>query len=149
MYQTTIEKFLKKDDVINKMSGKVIARDEVPKTVEYPSCYIINTQPRSHEGEHWLAIYYDRHGNADFFDSYGEEPSKYGLKTFLDLTSTSWSYNKKRLQGFSSYCGHFCLLYLFFRVRNKSNVFFSTFKNNYFLNDKTITKLLDFYKNKI
>jgi len=31
MYQTTIETFFKKDDVINKISGRVIARDELPK----------------------------------------------------------------------------------------------------------------------
>ena len=144
MLQTTIEDYFKKDSVTNKMTCLVLARDELPNHVKYPSCLIINTKPREHEGEHWLAFYFDEKGHADFFDSYGQEPDKYGLKSFLDKTSVNWSYNNKRIQGFSAYCGHYCLMYLFFRVRNKSNVFFSFFNNNYLNNDKKVTTLINY-----
>ena len=124
------------------MTSLVLARDELPNKVIYPSCLIINTKPRSHQGEHWLAMYFDKNGHADFFDSYGQHPDKYGLKSFLETTSKDWSYNNKRIQGFSTYCGHYCLMYLFFRIRDKSNIFFSIFNNNFLNNDKKVKSFL-------
>ena len=146
MLESCLELALKKDELTSEMCCDVVARDELPTQVVYPSCYIINTKPRTHSGEHWLAVYYDPEGNADFFDSYGQHPSYFHLKDFLNRTSKTWSYNQKRVQGFSSYCGYYCLLYLFMRSRQKSNKFFSYFNNNYVLNDKKISYYIKLFK---
>ena len=148
MYETAIENALKKDSFTSKIFGGVLARDELPKNVDYPSCYVVNTKPRTNSGEHWLAIYYDKNGHADFFDSYGHHPQYFFLDSFLNKTSTSWSFNKIRLQGLSTFCGYYCLLYLFFRSRQKSNIFFSFFNNNSLLNDKKITYYIKKFKEK-
>ena len=147
MLESALEQVLKKDTVTSKMYGGVLARDELPDQVVYPSCYIINTKPRNHHGEHWLAIFYDQNGDAEFFDSYGHHPNYFNFKSFLDRTSRSWSYNKKRIQGLSSYCGYYCLLYLLLRARNNSRLFFSYFNNNSLLNDKKVNHYINIFKN--
>ena len=135
MIQTTLEECLMRDPYTSKIYGGVLARDELPVKVAYPSCYIINNKPRHHSGEHWLALYYDSKGHADFFDAYGNPPSYFKLEAFVERTSTSWSYNSIRVQGFSSHCGYYSLIYLLERSRNKSHNFFSFFSKNFLLND--------------
>ena len=148
MLESALETALFRDNYTGKMCEGVLARDELPDRVPYPSCYIINTRPRTHNGEHWLALFYDQQGHADFFDSYGQHPSYFNLKSFLDKTSTSWSYNQKRIQGLSTHCGYYCLLYLFFRARMKSNKFFSFFTKNVLLNDKKVDHYIEMFKKK-
>ena len=148
MLETALESALSKDEFTKKIYGGVVARDELPDKVSYPSCYIINTRQRTHSGEHWLAVFYDNKGQADFFDSYGHHPSYFNLTEFLDKTSSSWSYNHKRIQGLSTHCGYYCLLYLFFRARMKSNKFFTFFSKNSLLNDKKVDYYIDMFKKK-
>ena len=84
MLETALESALSKDEFTKKINGGIVARDELPDKVSYPSCYIINTRQRTHSGEHWLAVFYDNKGQADFFDSYGHHPSYFNLTEFLD-----------------------------------------------------------------
>ena len=112
MLESAIETTLQRDKVTKPIYGGVCARDELPAHVRYPSLFVLNTKPRNHNGEHWLAIYYDKNGHADFFDSYGHDPAYFQLKTYLQQTSTTYSYNKKCIQGLSSFCGYYCILYL-------------------------------------
>ena len=149
MLESAIETSLTRDPVTTKIYGGVIARDELPKEVAYPSCLVLNTKPREHRGEHWLAIYYDSKGEGDFFDSYGNHPSYFGLETFLNKTSTSWSYNKKAIQGLSSYCGYYCLLYLLMRSRNESHKFFQYFGKDSMLNDRKVRFNIERYNKKL
>ncbi len=146
MLQSALEEIMKKDSVLITIPSRVIARDELPHHIEYPSCYIINTKPRTHSGEHWLALYYDGNKNAFFFDSYGQPPSAYRLEKFLEKTSKSWSCNRKRIQGYSSFCGYYCVLFLLFKSRNETLKFFSYFNSNYFLNDKKCTFWINKFK---
>ena len=97
---------------------------------------------------HWLAIFYDSKGHADFFDSYGNPPSFFKLESFIERTSKSWSFNKIRIQGYSSFCGYYSLLYLLERARNTSHNFFSYFNKNYELNDVKIYNYLNLFKSK-
>ena len=150
MYETLLEELLQTDAYTKNIYAGVFARDELPEKVAYPSCLIVNTKPRHHTGEHWLAIYYDLKGHANFFDSYGNPPSYFKLESFLENTSKSWSYNNIRVQGYSSFCGYYSLLYLLERSRNRSNNFFSYFDKNYQLNDFKINYYLNLFKsNKI
>ena len=100
MLESCLELALKKDEFTSEMCCDVVARDELPTQVVYPSCYIINTKPRTHSGEHWLAVYYDPEGNADFFDSYGQHPSYFHLKTFLIVLQKRGLIIKKEFKVF-------------------------------------------------
>jgi hypothetical protein len=145
MLESTLEEALLKDIHTSKIYGGVLSRDELPNKVGYPSCYIINTKPRLHKGEHWLAVFYDKNGYGDFFDSYGQHPSHFMLASFMDRTAKTWSFNKRRIQGLSSFCGFYCLLYLFCRSRNNSIDFFRHFGKNTLLNDRKVQANINKY----
>lgn len=138
MYENVIEKVLLKDPYTKKIFTGVYARDELPKKPKWPECFIINTDPRSKPGTHWLAIHYNQDGHCYFFDSYGFRPAHFRLESYINSTSTSWTYNKIRIQGNSDYCGYYCILFLLFKCRDKSLQFFNSFSKNYYVNDKII-----------
>ena len=139
-----IKNILKKDVVAKKYFIGVLARDKLPKKVDWPSSLILNTDTSNKPGEHWLALYYDENGNCEFFDSFGFHPDFYNLTNYLKLTSKSFIYNKKTLQGiFSKYCGHYCILFLLIRSRNFSlNYFLKFFETNTEKNDELIKTLI-------
>ena len=147
MNALTLEECLKKDMYTKNIFKGVLARDEVPTKISFPSCYIINTKPRKHPGEHWLAIYYEKNKVATFFDSYAQEPKVYKLKSFLSKTSKDYNYNKIRVQGKSSFCGYYCLLFLLLKARNRTDIFFKYFDNNLKLNDKKIQYFINLFSN--
>ena len=142
MDESLIEKSLKKDLFTNKCHIGVYARNELPFEFKMPACFVVNTKPRSHPGEHWFAIFYNKEGNAYFFDSYGLPPQYYGMQTFLNKTANQFTYNTKRIQGASNFCGFYCLIFLFYISRDELLKFFEYFNSNYNLNDKKIESLL-------
>jgi hypothetical protein len=94
-------------------------------------------------GGHWLAVYYASDGSAYFFDSYGNDPGFYRLREFLKKSSTTWTWNRQRVQGLSEYCGLYSILFLLYKARNNEKEFFNQFKKDDFnFNDKLIKSLL-------
>lgn len=100
------------DPILKLYCQSVYACDTVPTTFKYlPVCYIMNTDPISKRGKHWVAVYLSPDGNHEFFDSYGRPGY---------AEEGNWYYNTKRLQGpMSKTCGQFCLYYLRERVRGR------------------------------
>jgi hypothetical protein len=147
MYEPVIEKILSTDPLTKDIFIGAFAYDELPKSFKkLPACFICNTQKRSERGEHWLAFYYDQNGNCDFFDSYGLPPSFFNLETYLENTSVKWTWNRKTIQGSSNFCGFYCILFLLFKIRNKTLNFFDYFTNDLNNNDKKIEKLIKGFK---
>ena len=143
MLESTIEQILNKDAITGKLFLGCFASNELPIKPKYPSCFVVNTKPRNHPGEHWVAFNYSSNGSCFFFDSYAQNPAKYNFETYIKNTATSWSFNKKHIQGFSNFCGHYCILYLLFAARKKAQTFFKKFSSNYFKNDYLIKKILN------
>jgi len=73
MNTNQIQKLLKNDLYAQNVFKKACTRDQL-QHVTYPSAYIINTHPSSKPGEHWIAVHFDKNGEA----------TVYHLK-FLDL----------------------------------------------------------------
>lgn len=137
-----VEIILEKDRYTKDIFLGAVARDELPSQPPFPSCFIINTDPRNKPGEHWLAVYYSKNGFVDFFDSYGNSPDYFGLDGYIFKTSRGCDFNKKRLQGDSSYCGFYCILFLFYKARGDENLFFRQFSSKLSQNDRIITNFL-------
>lgn len=76
---------------------------------------ILNTKPHGHEGQHWIAVYND--GNrVEVFDSLGVFSDK-GQIDFYTLSNNLY-FNQTSIQCIDSLvCGHYCIFYLFLRVR--------------------------------
>ena len=82
------------------------------------SAYIINSDPSYRPGEHWIAVYFDKQGRGEFFDSYGLHPDFNGFTTLMNQNSNEWIYNNKTLRSlFSVVCGYYCIYYVLLRCR--------------------------------
>lgn len=80
-------------------------------------CMVANTQPSTHEGEHWVAYLYDGR-TLEFFDSYGNHPAVLRMP-YVKKMPMIW--NRRSVQSWDSdVCGQFCIYYLCKRARNVS-----------------------------
>ena len=85
----------------------VFARGEVDVNAIYPpgTCFIVNTKSRSTGGEHWLAIFYRKNGEAILFDSFARRhilPEFEGKHTESDKDQEDWQHS----------CGQRCIAFL-------------------------------------
>lgn len=130
----------------NKFCG-VYASDTLPSVIEHFPCgLIVNTDPQSQKGSHWLAMYFPSEDRGEFFDSYGNSPDFYREKfeIFLNNHSRVWSYNRRCLQSFdSSTCGQFCLYFIINRSRGKSmSMIVNSFSKNSSVNDHRVSEFV-------
>lgn len=145
MFENIISDILKNNVYTKKYFLGVYARDELPGRVKtFPSFLVFNTRERGESGEHWLALYFNRFGYCTFFDSYGLHPKNYDMVSYLTkINCNSWTWNKTGLQGSSYFCGHYCIIYIYFRCRHKNKDFYRFFTKNSYKNDLFIQTLLD------
>ena len=61
MNSLQIERLLKNDSETKSVFKKVCALDQLEKPT-FPSAYVINSDPSTEPGEHWIAVYFDKHG---------------------------------------------------------------------------------------
>ena len=120
------------DPIMKQKVIGVFARDEIPRTANFPFGIVMNTDPKTSEGTHWLALYYQSKNTIELFDSYGHSPEYFGLKAS--------AYNNKRLQSKTSdVCGQYCLYYLLNKCRGVSmNSIVKPFSDNYAENDSFV-----------
>ena len=131
------------DPKLNKIFLGVFPSDRLPITIEsYPAALIANVDTHDKSGSHWVAFYFNKSRQGEFFDSYGRHPARCSplFETFLKKFSVTWTYNKKSLQSFwSTVCGQYCLYYLLRRARRNSMAsIISTFNHNRTQNDKKV-----------
>ena len=116
MDTSQIERVLHQDPDASLIFTGVYARDQLPTTVKYPCSMVLNTDPVSKPGEHWVALYFDAEGRGEYFDSYGLPPPpvfKHFIQTF---SARGWIQNDTQLQElWTSACGPFCVYYLLHR----------------------------------
>jgi len=141
-----IYKLLSKDEYAKKDFKNVLPYDCLPPRPQYPSSYVINTDPAGEKGEHWLALYYDKNGECTFFDSFGKSPEYFGLDKYIKRTSTRFEYNNRQIQSlFSTACGYYCIYFILLKSRNFclndiQNLFS---RNNFNMNDYLITNIYE------
>jgi hypothetical protein len=77
-------------------------------------CYILNTKPKNHSGEHWLAVKINSNKRTiKFFDSYGDPPEGCVLNSLQKVyPNYSIVFNTKELQKMDDTCGLWCLWFL-------------------------------------
>ncbi|SRR6266700_181399 len=134
---------------LNNLKGFIgtFPRDGLPKRVATPCSLVVNTDPSHGQGQHWIAIFIDKNGVGEYFDSYGLAPL---YKEFIDFLNNNCSngyfYNNKMLQCLTCVtCGHYCIAYIKIRTNGISyNEFIKLFTNNQLMNDKLIRKYVNF-----
>jgi hypothetical protein len=77
--------------------------------LEAPSAFVINSDPITLPGEHWLAVFHNRSRQFEFFDTYDMSPSTYGLDGSWNFINT----NTRKVQALdSNACGQHCIFYI-------------------------------------
>ena len=110
---------LRKDKYTRGVFQGVYPSDKLPTSVSsYPALFIANVDTSDKPGSHWIAFYFTKDREGEFFDSYGLPPSNYSrtFTSFLNNNSSSWIFNTVTLQSVNSkVCGHYCLYFALFR----------------------------------
>ena len=87
---------LRKDKFTRGVFQGVYPSDKLPASVsQYPALFIANVDTSDKPGSHWVAFYFAKEQEGEFFDSYGAPPSKYSgtFTTFLNNNSNQWIFN--------------------------------------------------------
>ncbi len=92
------------------------------KRLDLPAAYVANTDPASKPGTHWVAFYFpaETDGPAEYFDSYGKQPTKGAFQGFLRLYGhrSPAVYNGQEIQGqLTTTCGQYSILFILLRCR--------------------------------
>ena len=98
----------------------VYAIDTLPSHQSFrrPASFICNLDRSQRAGTHWVAFYFPRTGDPEFFDSYGRVPNK-ECEHFI--RSQTYVYNCKFLQSpLSAVCGQYCLYNIWQRSLDRS-----------------------------
>ena len=97
----------------------VFPSDMLPRSVTQTGTVIINTDPHTEKGSHWLAVhFFPKSSSAYYFDSYGILPLVPDIEAFIRRNCTVWDYNKRQLQGLTSnICGKYCCLFALYMDR--------------------------------
>ena len=114
-----LETLLKYDGQLRFMG--VFASDQLTDIkVLKPGGLILNTDPASLPGTHWISIYFQSDGVSQYLCSGGTEP--WGpLRSFLEKNSTSTQYNTNILQPrHSQLCGYYSAFHLIAACRGHS-----------------------------
>jgi hypothetical protein len=92
----------------------VFSADTLPNN---PCLLVCNTDPSMKPGEHWIAIYVNRNGCGEYFDSFGRPPNKH-FAQYMNFYCERWTFNKRCLQSrISAFCGYYCCLYVVLKCR--------------------------------
>ena len=99
----------------------VFSAEKIPKRkdiVNYPCCFVANTDPSWLPGTHWVAVFIGKDGLVEYFDSYGRRPMSPKMKAFC---GRDYAFNPNAVQSIlSSSCGQFCIFVLSQRCSGKS-----------------------------
>ncbi len=122
----------------------VFPSDRLPAKAKRQCSLIVNTNPSTKPGAHWVAIYVDSIGTLEYFDSYGLQPTVTSISTYISKYK-KWRYNSKRIQSpLSSVCGHYCIYFLIMRSYNETMAeILKKFSENQDENDEMVTKWIN------
>lgn len=135
-----IQNYLRQID--SSIEYNVYAANRLPIYVVIPAYIISNLDSDNKPGSHWVAIHIDGNGFGQYFDSYGRPPHGYH-RMFLERNSRMWNYNNNRIQNdFTTVCGEYCLLYLYYKYRGMTlKDFHELFHDNTMCNDMLLYSL--------
>ena len=122
MDSAQIEKVLKNNPPINNCFVGVFASDTLPNpdSLSAPFSLVVNTDPESRPGTHWVCFYSPSPNTLEYFDSFGMPPKVPSLLGFT-RSFDSFKYSKTALQSeITTQCGPYCCVFLLGRQKGYS-----------------------------
>ena len=119
MNNLEIRALLTRDPRTRRVFRGVFPRDKLPQYEKDVSAYIINTDHSRGPGEHWVCVWFNGQGGAEYFDSFGLPPTLDPVLRFIERNTTKrFTYNKRLLQNMlSSACGLYVMYYVLMKSR--------------------------------
>ena len=111
---------LTRDPRARRVFRGVFPRDKLPQYVKGVSAYVINTDHSQGPGKHWVCVWFDGQGGAEYFDSFGVPPTLEPVLRFIQRNTVNdrFSYNKRLFQNLlSSACGLYVMYYVLMKSR--------------------------------
>ena len=105
---------LEKNPVPKNYFDGVYPVDYLKYILEKPKLIICNTDSSDGGGVHWIAIFFYKDNQVDFFDSLGRKPCYYDTKflNFMRKFADECNYTSRRIQPANSdLCGHYCIYF--------------------------------------
>ena len=136
---------LKSDNNIKQQLLGVFPRDKLPKIVLLPAALVVNSDPATKPGMHWLSIYISPDGKGEYFDSYGLRPWLPSIIKYLNKNCKDWMWSSVRLQApYSSVCGQYCIFFLHHRCKGYTmSEITNQFSNNLVDNDTMVCQFVN------
>ena len=128
---------------------KVLACDQLPTHLIHnkPAAFIINTDPISLPGQHWVSLFRNSIGEFTYFDSFGIRPLNSEILRFIENNSNRpFLYNSRVLQDIrSDTCGLYAIYFIMIKARGGSLqrflLPFQTTGRKQYINDRIIKRL--------
>jgi hypothetical protein len=119
------------DPILDQIMLGVFPSDMLPKITHVPAALIVNLDPSTETGSHWVSLYFDK--RCEYFDSYGRKPEI--LESYILANSLKYTFNNKQVQSpLTSICGQMCIYLLIWRARGiPYNEIVDTMNNDYFV----------------
>ena len=87
--------------------------DKIPILKKRPIFIIVNTDPSTEPGEHWVSIYLKSNKKGEYFDSFGFPPKNEIRRYLDDQCPRGWSRINFMLQSITAIsCGVYCVVYV-------------------------------------
>ena len=112
-----IDKILMRNAITRPFYRGCFASDQIPLAapagVSHPWCLVANLDPGYLAGSHWVALYSDRAGTIEYYDSFGQwPPPSAEICQFLDRFDRI-QYNRMQIQSTrSKSCGKHAIFFL-------------------------------------
>lgn len=110
MNSDTIQHLLRHHPLTKCLFNGVYAADNHHLCFNAYGAYVVNTDPQHKDGQHWIVVLHLPH-KLYYFDSYGLPPAIHIAHSFKDCGKPI-HYHRRRLQGSSPVCGHYCLFFI-------------------------------------
>ena len=127
------------------------AFDELPPKGEGDFSVIVNTEPSTEPGEHWLPLIF-KSNTFYFIDSYGRSPSSHlFVQDFKEVVKDyfkgyRYKYNPRMIQDiFSNTCGYYSIYFVNEMESKSMKAALDIFGNNLNRNDSLVVDIVNSY----
>lgn len=111
MNTLTIERRLSRSPLTKRFFLGVFACDRVPPIHKFPSSFVLNLDPSSEGGSHWVSVFAVSPHKLYYFDSYGMAPNECVRKSLGQFSKITR--NTRVFQSLNSnICGHYSMLFI-------------------------------------
>lgn len=99
----------------------VFGSDCLPTKFTLPAAFVINLSTHDSRGSHWVALYIEKNGHGEYFDSFGFPPMENHIMLFIRKYVKILKYNKKQIQHISSSkCGKFVIAFILSKMYGRN-----------------------------